>query len=176
MTERSPARIAAVVITTALMLVVIGWLARAPYTPRGSEDAVLRLSWRFRPVAAETCRPRTQAELDALPVHMRTPEICESVPVVYSVVRQLDDATADTIRVLRGGLKQDRPVYVLLDTTLPPETYRVRVSLTREREGATEQVLEPLDTVIRMEPGHVGLVTLESEGRGFVVRGPEGTE
>src|SRR5690606_16606466 len=115
MTERSPGRMAAVVITTALMLVVIGWLARAPYTPRGSEDAVLRLSWRFRPVAAETCRPRTQAELDVLPVHMRTPEICESEPVVYSVVRQLDDGAADTIRVVRGGLKQDRPVYVLLD-------------------------------------------------------------
>jgi len=176
MTERSPLRIAAVVITTALMLVVIGWLARAPYTPRGSEDAVLRLSWRFRPVAAETCRPRTQAELDALPVHMRTPEICEGEPVVYSVVRQLDDGAADTIRVVRGGLKQDRPVYVLLDTTLPPATYRVRVSLTREREGATEQVLEPLDTLIRMGAGHVGLVTLESEGSGFIVRGPEGTD
>ena len=176
MTERSPLRIAAVVITTALMLVVIGWLARAPYTPRGSEDAVLRLSWRFRPVAAETCRPRTQAELDALPVHMRTPEICQSEPVVYSVVRQLDDGAADTIRVVRGGLKQDRPVYVLLDTTLSPATYRVRVSLTREREGATEQVLEPLDTLIRMGAGHVGLVTLESEGSGFIVRGPEGTD
>ncbi|HEU5209516.1 MAG TPA: hypothetical protein VFU06_08905 [Longimicrobiales bacterium] len=172
MSGRARTRLAVGTLVTAVMLLSIGWLARAPYTPEASERALLRLSWRFRPEAEEECRPRTQAELDALPVHMRTPDVCVSVPVVYRVIRQIDDARADTIRVLRGGLKQDRPVYVLLDTALPPATYRVRVALTRQRHDAAEaMVLEPLDALLRMRPGSIGLVTLDSDGA-FVVRGP----
>ena len=166
-------RIVRIVVVSAIALSALGWLTRAPYDPLDGDRALLRLSWRFRPEPSETCRPRTQAELDQLPVHMRTPEICTPQPVVYRVIRSIDDSRPDTIPVLRGGLKHDRPVYVLLDTALVPATYRIRVSLTRERDGAPpELVLQPLDTVLEMKAGEVRLVTLNGGGRVFVVREP----
>src|SRR5690606_5782376 len=73
----SAGRILMVVVVSALATASLGWLARAPYHPPGSDTGLLRLSWRLRGEKVESCRPRTQAELDALPVHMRTPEVCE---------------------------------------------------------------------------------------------------
>ncbi len=173
MTWSASARIAAAALMTTLAVLSIGWLARAPYDPPASSGALLRLSWRFRPEPSATCRPRSQAELDALPVHMRTPEVCESEPVVYHAIRRIEDGPADTIRVLRGGIKQDRPVYVLLDTALVPGSYRVRVHLVRERTGAAQEpVLAPLDTVLQIGPGAIGLVTIDGAGGRFVAVTP----
>jgi hypothetical protein len=165
-------RRAASFLVVALMTVSLGWLARAPYQPPGADDALLRLSWRLRAPAADACRPRTQAELDALPVHMRSPEVCERRNTVYRLVVRLDSRPADTARVVQGGAKADRPLYVLREFSLEPGPHRVRVDFTPENDVPAEAPVVPLalDTVLHMDAGAVALITLGPDGRTFIVR------
>jgi hypothetical protein len=150
------------VLLSAIMLAGIGWFGRAPYTAEAVEDGTLRLSWRLRGEKLENCRPRTQAELDALPVHMRTPEICEGRLLTYRLVLQLDDEAPDTVEARPQGAKGDRPVYVLQQRRLTPGAHRVRVRF--EALGGSSAPLL-LDTVIHASAGAIELVTLDDAGR-----------
>ncbi|HSK21151.1 MAG TPA: hypothetical protein VK912_18495 [Longimicrobiales bacterium] len=159
-------------LVTILMTLAVGWLARAPYQPPGAEDGLLRLSWRMRAPDTETCRVRTQAELDALPVHMRTPEVCESHSAAWELVVQVDSQNADTTRILQGGARRDRPLFVLRELPLEPGAHHVRIGFTPEeglRENGTAVPLV-FDSVLWIAPGEVALVTLERERGTFIVR------
>jgi hypothetical protein len=159
-------------LVTILMTLAVGWLARAPYQPPGAEDGLLRLSWRMRAPDTETCRVRSQAELDALPVHMRTPEVCESHSAAWELVVQVDSLAADTTRVLQGGARRDRPLFVLRELPLEPGAHHVRISFA-PAEGLRENgTAVPLvfDSVLRIASGEVALVTLERERGTFIVR------
>lgn len=166
-------RLAAVILTAVIAAAAIGWLARAPYTPGGGEAALVRLSWRLRGEAAETCRPRTEAELIALPQHMRTPEICERRPVAYYLIVQLDDGPVDTSRVVSGGVKGDRPVFILRDSAVAPGAHRVVVRFEQVGDGGETPLLRlAIDTVLHVYAGTINLITLDHEARRLVHRAP----
>lgn len=156
----------------------LGWLSRAPYSQPGSEDGLLRLSWRLRGERIETCRARTQAELDALPVHMRTPEVCDATLVAYRLMVQIDDAPADSLRILPGGARGDRPIFVLHDMPMEAGPHRVRIrferegfdeaSRTREQTGGLPPSLA-IDTLLHATAGAIALVTIAPGARSFEV-------
>lgn len=156
-----------VVLVTLVATLALGWLARAPYDPPGGEHGVLRLSWRLRGERTETCRTRTAAELEALPAHMRTPEVCEARLLAYHLVQQVGDAVPDTATVVPGGVRGDRPLFVLRETPLPPGAHRVRVSLART-DGAGAPLL--FDEVLAVSAGAVELITLDAEAGRLVHR------
>ena len=163
-------KFAQAMLATALLTIPIGALSRAPYTPAGAADSRLRLSWRMNVSGMERCRMRTQAELDALPVHMRSPQVCEQDDASYILVTGIDGSAPDTVHLLRGGVKGDRPLFVLEDRTLPAGTHRVRVALERTGGSVPPAVLASLDAEIELAPGSVVLVTLDPDGRTLVVR------
>lgn len=178
-----PARIVTVVLVSAAATLALGWAARANYDSPGGESAVLRLSWRLRGEREEKCRPRTQAELDALPVHMRTPEICEGSLVAYRLVVQVDDGVPDTSRVLPAGAKGDRPIYVLKEKEVAPGSHRVRIDFAREDEADTDDDDEEddedddapvfaMDTVLDMSAGSIELITMAADGKRLVRHRP----
>lgn len=148
-------RIAAVTITTVLLLSAIGWLARAPYRPDGSEHAILRLSWRTRGVRQESCRRRTPKELSALPVHMRTPTVCEGKTIPYHLVLRVGDRAPLTRRILPAGAKSDRPLYVFHEEGLAPGSYTIYVEFGSHTDAVA------LDTVIHVHRGDIALITLD---------------
>lgn len=170
--ERQRVRWLAPLLVTAAMTVSLGWLARTPWQPPGSEDALLRLSWRLRPPVSETCRARTQAELDALPVHMRTLQVCVNETGAYRLIVQLDTSVSDTTRVRRGGAKGDRPLYVFCEVPIPPGRHHVRIRFEPEKSMSADRSFPPLslDTVLHMQAGVVALVTLDPDGRTITVR------
>jgi hypothetical protein len=153
----------------AALMLPFAALTRAPWTPPGASDAVLRFSWRMSITAKGECRPRTQAELDALPVHMRTPEACAPDTSTYVLITRLDRGRPDTLHLLRGGVKGDRPLFVLEDRRLPPGHHLLSVQLLRLGIDGTE-VLSSLDTALALVPGGITLVTLDAEARKLVVK------
>ena len=158
------------VLVILVALVSLGWLSRAPWDQPAAAHGLLRLSWRMHAERVETCRARTPAELDRLPVHMRTEEACEARLVAYRLVLQVDDAVPDTIRVLPGGARGDRPLFVLRDTPLATGPHRVRVRF--EREGQPGDAAPPLvlDTILFASAGRIDLVTLDPLTRQFILR------
>ena len=159
----------------AVALAGLGLGSRAAYEPPGGDQALLRLSWRLRGQRVETCRTRTPEELAALPVHMRTPEVCTGYGVGYRLVLRIDEQPPDTLRFLPAGAKGDRPVFVLHDRALEPGPHRVRMEFTAtdplaagadgQRSGVTH------DSLLHMRPGRVLLVGLEAGGDRFVFTG-----
>src|SRR5690606_25638008 len=90
-----------------------------------------------------------------------------------------DDDVQDSLRVLPGGARGDRPVFVLRDVPLEPGPHRVRLRFEREARpvdtgpvgaggdaGAAPLVL---DTVLVAAPGSIELITLAADGTAFVV-------
>jgi hypothetical protein len=154
------------VAVAALMVLPLAVLSSAPYSPRGADAAVLRLSLRMAIASHEDCRTRTQQELDALPVHMRSPEECTRDAASYEVIARIGPLPPDTIRLARGGARGDRPIFLLNERTLPPGQHRVRVDVQRRNGShATENILAGLDTTLTLERGVVQLVTLDRGGR-----------
>lgn len=141
----------------------IAALARAPYTPPGAGDAMLRFAWRMNVTARENCRTRTAEELARLPVHMRTPEICTRDAASYSLITRIGAATPDTVQLTRGGVRGDRPLFVLEQRKLPPGRHRVRIALHRVT-ATNNEVLGELDTVLTLRRGDIQLVTLDAAG------------
>lgn len=161
-------RVIGIVLCTTAVALSIAALSRAPYTPPGAGDAVLRMSWRMDVTTRENCRARTAEELATLPVHMRTAEVCTPVEASYAIVTSLNGAAADTLALTRGGVKGDRPLIVLEERVLDPGLYDIELSLERHTANGSE-VLARLDGRLALRPGEVQLVTLNSAGM-FVVR------
>jgi hypothetical protein len=181
-------RVTALLLVSTLATAGIGWFARAPYSTPDAANARLRLSWRLRGEKSETCRPRTQAELEALPVHMRTPEVCETRLLPYRLTVRIDEGPPDTATVLPGGVRGDRPVFVLREYILPPGEHRVSVRFTRDEDaagtnGATngEAPQEPaesaalaIEAAVTAQAGEIHLITVAPDGRRFVHIAPGG--
>lgn len=157
-------KIARIGLFTCAMTLPIAALARIPYTPRGTDDALVRLSWRMNVSARDSCRPRTQAELDALAVHMRTPEVCTPTVATYVLITTIDQGPADTFHLVRRGIKGDRPLFVLQERRLAPGAHDVGVAIERTTSSGTE-VLAAFDTVLTLNAGRVQLITLDAQGR-----------
>jgi hypothetical protein len=160
----------AAAVATAVLVLIIAALSRAPYSPPATGDGVLRLAWRSNTHVQEICRPRTQAELDALPVHMRTPEACSRERAEYRLVLAIDAARADTMRVVGGGIRGDRPAFVMQERDLAPGSHRVRVSFAPHTAGGSAGPQLHLDTTLVFARGRVHLVTLDTEGARLIVR------
>ena len=167
---RRGARVVLAALLVAAALVGLGALSRVPYHAPGAQQAWLRLSWRTRSAAAQTCRPRTAAELEALPVHMRTPEVCETAAVVYRLDIETDDAPARSLRIRPAGARGDRPLFVFHQVPLAAGTHDVRVRFQREG-GDADDTLD-YEGRVRVEAGEILLVTIDEATGRLVLRRP----
>lgn len=154
-------RAAIAVVVSAVIVLSVSWCARLPVAGSARDHGILRLSWRMIGQRSEQCRNRTQAELDALPVHMRAPQVCERRVVSYRLTVQVDDARADTLVVKPAGAMGDRPVFVLRETPVSAGIHRVRVQLEPiSADTATAKRLQ-FDEEIMFAGNRVELITME---------------
>lgn len=94
-------------------------------------EARIRLSWSARPERIETCRTLTDAELAELPSHMRMRVRCEGAHARYALSLTIDSSVVLHDIVRGGGLRNDRPMYLLRELGVVPGTHRVQVALVR---------------------------------------------
>lgn len=126
------------VVGTALLLGGIGAASGPSWRHQDDGKSRLRLSWGARPERIEVCRTLSEAELADRPEHMRQRVQCEGSTATYTLQVRIDGAIIDA-RVLRGGgLRHDRPMYLLDDLAVAPGEHHLVVTLTRREE-------EPVD-------------------------------
>jgi hypothetical protein len=171
-----PVRTIGAVVLALLGAATVSALSRVPRSLAGDEDALLRLSWRISGVRVQECRPRTQAELDALAPHMRTPEVCTGGNAAYLLAVEVDGREVVRDTVLPAGARGDRPVSVLRDIPLAPGRYRVEVELQAllpDGFDAGEQTLEhEYEGDVTLGPAEIALVTLDGSRTRLVLRTP----
>ena len=170
------ARRAAAVFVAVAATAGVAWLSRLPSDFGGGAGATIRLSWRAAGVPVEDCRTRTDEELAALPVHMRSPQECTRALAPFELAVALGGQPVVRDTVFPKGARGDRPVYVFRD--LPAAAGRVPLSITfealpgQEAQPGDAPTRYAWDGVVEVASGHVALVTLDGEGK-LVVRTPE---
>lgn len=122
--RRTAAAVLAVAIASA-----VAFLSRVP-SEFGAADALIRLSWRAEGASVEACRVRTAEELEALPVHMRSPRDCTRTPVPFALHVSVGGRPIVRDTVFPRGARGDQPVYVFRD--LPIEAGRSALSVRFE--------------------------------------------
>jgi hypothetical protein len=133
------------------MTVGLAALSRAEWRAHRGTSATLRLTWSARPERIETCRRLGAAELAERPVHMRQEVVCEGTTATYRLrVWRGDDLVEDA--VLRGGgLRNDRPMYLLRDYDLPPGGHRLRVEVRRVEVNVEDTVAATADAGLSLD-------------------------
>lgn len=125
-------RIALAGVVAGVALATLTALSRTPYREPGADDAVLRLSWRVRGIRVRECRTLTPEELDALPPHMRRPEVCEGRIAPYRLRVRVDGRVLTDTLVHAAGAREDRPLYVFREFRVVPGVHRVDLLFVRE--------------------------------------------
>jgi len=150
-----------------LLVVGTAFAARVPMTLGGTE-ATLRFSWRVDGVVVEECRTRTAAELEAMPVHMRSPEACIGDLATFDLRVEVNGDAMLAETLIPGGARGDRPVFVFEEITVPPGSHRVSVEFqARTPEGFPESgdiVAYRWEGDLDLNVGDVALVTISESG------------
>ena len=160
-------------IVTAVTLASVGALSQLPMGD-GSEEALVRLSWRAPVLRVEECRTLTREELDRIAPHMRRSEECTGYTADYEVRVTIAGGEERVDTVAPSGARRDRPVYVFLDVPVAPGAHDVTVAFTALVPGDAEVGDVPRTVqwsgTLRLEPRQIGLVTLAADGRSLEAR------
>jgi hypothetical protein len=180
---------ASLVVASALGM---GLASRFSYGADGGDQAELRLTWRTRAPQIEECRRLTQAEQEALPVHMRREVICEGRVSSYRLEVVVDGEPRHTSIVKGSGARGDRPLYVFDAIRLEPGHHTLDVVFERVgaaaggADGADAPVVRGRETgspgasgvpdrlelreSLELAAGEVALVTYDATARRLVLR------
>jgi len=112
--------------------VLLAVLSRAPLAAYPDEAPVLRLAWSVRPERIEHCRTLTDAELADVPAHMRQRVQCEGRAANYRLRVTVDGVSRLDTLVTGGGARNDRPVYVFRELSVPAGGHQLAVRFERE--------------------------------------------
>jgi hypothetical protein len=128
-------------------------LSRASWRAHPEPNGAIRLTWSARPEQIETCRRLSEAELAERPVHMRQEVMCEGAAATYRLQVWLDERQVDDEVLQGGGMRNDRPIYVLRDYPAPPGRYRLRVAMRRVESVAGDTTGAAADTGMSLDRG-----------------------
>lgn len=123
---------------TAVCLALIAWGSAAPVRQDSGGTARLRLSWSARPERIEQCRELTAEELAARGEHMRQRLECTGHFASYDLQVEIDDQVVHRSVAQGGGLRNDRPIFLVKDLVISPGNHRVRVTFNRRGEDADD--------------------------------------
>lgn len=153
---------------TLALLAIVAVLGQVPLG-QPSGKAVLRVSLRTVHGNAEICRELSEAELEALPQHMRQPRVCDEIAPPYRLLVSVDGRQLLDEEVSPGGLRGDRPLIVDRQITVEPGTVRLRVSFAPALDEPTRLALADaamdlasydLDSEVELVAERIALVTV----------------
>lgn len=154
-----------------LLLLFIGALSRVGYMSGTRSDALLRLSWRTRGEAVKQCRKLTEEELEELPAHMRTPEVCTGRVASYQLDLSVDDRAFQPMRLRAAGAHADRPIYVFRELGLKPGEHNIAIAFYSTAHPNSERLT--WRRRVSVKQGEILLVTADQETGQLALRRDE---
>lgn len=146
--------------------------------------AILRIAVRTTAGTMQVCRTLGQAELEALPVHMRRPKVCESHAVPYRLEILCDDRVLADRTFVAAGIHGDRPLAVNEEFALVAGDHAVSIRLTpaehspetlgtdsteKDSKAITSPSFQFAD-VVSFAEGRIRVATLNADTGGFEIR------
>jgi hypothetical protein len=145
----------------------LGAFSRIPVGLADPEFAQVRLSWRLDAEVVEDCRERTSEELERLPAHMRSAEVCEGRGTPWRLRVEVDGTERVHRIVEPRGARGDRPVAVVAELPVEVGTHRVEIRFEPTDSGATSEALT-YDDLVELGSGEVALITVDPAARRLV--------
>lgn len=161
-------QLAIAALTSAVLAAVVA-LGQVPLG-HGSGQATLRVALRTVQSNAEICTERTEAELEALPAHMRQKRVCEQIAPPFTLRISIDGNSVLDETFEPGGLRGDRPLTVDRKIRLAPGPARLevrfspRVEVRLAEQLARAQATLPsyrLEEQVDFRPDRIVLVRLD---------------
>lgn len=134
-------RLAAAAVLLTFLLQVTHTTASDP-----TEGSILRIAVRTTAGTTQDCRRLSPAELEALPMHMRRPEVCETRALPYRLHVRIDGRTMLEGTYTAAGIRGDRPLTVDEEFAVPAGEHEVAVSFlpeSTESPDASEPTVAP---------------------------------
>jgi len=144
----------AIVIAMAVMALAAG--SRVPWQWSDDDHAVVRLSWRAPAPRIEECRPLTDEEKAARPVHMRRDSTCVGRGVDFRLEVDLDGRPVVRDTIAGSAEIGDRPVAILQEIDVEPGTRRLVVRFD-PLEGSSRP--SRLEETLDLAPREIAVVT-----------------
>ena len=140
------------------------------------EGAVLRIALRTTAGTMQDCRKLSPAELEALPMHMRRPEVCESRALPYRLEVRVGGRPLLDRTYTASGIRGDRPLTVDEELALSAGTHDVaiRFAPALEPDGADKSTKSPpaftFDAPVDFTEGRIRVATLDALGAALEIR------
>jgi len=165
-------RLVAAVLTGG-MAVGIALLSLQPLPGGEVPDGVLLLDWRLRGEETGTCLRAPEAELERLPVHMRSQDACLGELPPYRLVLEIDGSVIVDREVRGGGFRGDRPLTVFREVQIEPGRREIHARFFRE-DGDAEAIELEVREMVEVEAGRVLLLVRRQDTGALEVREPSG--
>ncbi len=149
------------ILLAAIALTGMAALSHVPFDTDRDEHALIRFSWRTRGKAEEHCRKRTQAELDALPIHMRTPEVCTGRIASYELAVEVDEQHLPRRTLRAAGAHADRPIYVFQEIPITPGSHHIEAEFYSTAHPHEHRLKYEKDVTV--QGGDILLITYDDE-------------
>ena len=143
-------------------------------------QAVIRVALRSTQARREVCRDRTAAELEALPLHMREPRVCDTYAPPFRLRLAIDGQPLVDRLVEPGGLKGDRPLILSEELAVPPGVVELTVTWIPEddmpppgpfREALAELPRFELEQEVTLVADRIMLIELDDANDSLLVYG-----
>lgn len=167
---RSALRLGAGAVLLTALLVVAHTTTSDP-----TDGAVLRVALRTTAGTIQDCRRLTQEEFDALPVHMRRPEVCETRAVPYRLEVRIGGRPMLDLTFTASGIHGDRPLVVDEELMLAGGSHDVAIRFAPVLEaGAAANDKTPptfaFDGPVDLVDGRIRVATLDVTSTRFEIR------
>lgn len=162
----------AIRIATGAALVTLIAVAAHPTVSDPTEGALLRIAIRTTAGTVSDCRKLTQQELDALPMHMRRPEVCETRAVPYRLEVSVGGTPMLDRTYKAAGIHGDRPLTVDEEIGLAAGKHDVTVRFTPDPDvhAAKPPPSFAYTGAVELTDGRIRVATLNAAGTGFEIR------
>lgn len=119
----------------AISAVAVWAPSRWPYAPPVAEQPQLALSFKHPGKATQRCRTPSPEELEAMPIHMRQPQICDRQRAAVRVQLRVDGRTLLDHSYEPRGLWGDGNSVAFEQVDAPPGRHRVEIALDDGGDG-----------------------------------------